>query len=289
MGADLAALSAVFKVRISVAIVFCALAGMAIMPGPALSPWQIVVLALVVFLSSSAAGAFNHFAERDLDARMPRTRNRPFVTGRFTAGYPWIGLIGLILAVAVAGAALGLNAHVAVYIFLGAVVYGLVYTIWLKRRTAWNIVIGGLSGSFAVMAGAAAVDPELSTAALLLAITLFLWTPPHFWSLATVMQDQYARADVPMLPVVMGPRRAAWVILGHTLALVAVSLMPVFFGLGPVYFLGALAGGVFFIWRSIELVREPSPRRAWANFKASFVQLALLLGAAMIDGVAGWP
>ena len=190
----------------------------------------------------------------------------------------------LILAVAVGGAAWILNVHVAAYIFLGAVVYGIVYTMWLKRRSAWNIVIGGLAGSFAVLAGAAAVNPDLSTAAILLAVTLFLWTPPHFWSLATVMQKQYADAGVPMLPVVLGAPRAAWIILAHTIVLVLVSLLPVFYGLGPVYFAGALIGGVYFIWRSIELVRSPEPVQAQSNFKASFVQLGLLLVVAMADG-----
>ena len=277
-------LSTVFKVRISFAIVLCAIAGMTIMPGPALPLEQTLVLALAVFLSSSAAGAFNHFVERDLDARMPRTRNRPFVTGEFQANAQWLAVIGIILAVAVGGAAWILNVHVAAYIFLGAVVYGIVYTIWLKRRSAWNIVIGGLAGSFAVLAGAAAVNPDLSTAAILLAVTLFLWTPPHFWSLATVMQKQYADAGVPMLPVVLGAPRAAWIILAHTIVLVLVSLLPVFYGLGPVYFAGALIGGVYFIWRSIELVRSPEPVQARSNFKASFVQLGLLLVVAMADG-----
>lgn len=285
MTASLASISAVFKFRISFAIVLCAMAGMAVMPGPVLSLRQSAALALAVFLSSAAAGAFNHWAERDLDARMPRTRNRPFVTGEFTPDGRWLAVIGAILAIAVGGAAWLLNVHAAGYIFLGAIVYGVVYTIWLKRRSPWNIVIGGLAGSFAVLAGAAAVDPGLSPVAVLLALTLFLWTPPHFWSLATVMRRQYAEAGVPMLPVVCGAPRAARIILAHTVALVAVSLLPVYYGVGPIYVVGALLGGAFFIWRSVELVREPVIERARSNFNASFVQLGLLLGAAMLEGV----
>lgn len=277
-------LSSVFKARIGYAIVLCAIAGMAIMPGPSLPAAQTITLALVVFLSSCAAGAFNHYAERDLDAMMPRTSNRPFVTGELRADKTWLAAICLILAIAVGIAAWILNVHVAIYIFLGAIVYGVVYTIWLKRRTAWNIVIGGLAGSFAVLAGAAAVNPELSTNAIILAVTLFLWTPPHFWSLATMMQKQYDAAGVPMLPVVLGAPRAAKIILAHTVALVAVSLLPAFYGMGPIYLAGAIMGGAYFIWRSIELVQVPGPKQARSNFKASFVQLGLLLSAAFIDG-----
>lgn len=280
----LSLLSSVFKARIGYAIVLCAIAGMAIMPGPSLPLTQTITLALAVFLSSCAAGAFNHYAERDLDAMMPRTSNRPFVTGELKADKAWLAAIGLILAIAVGIAAAILNTHVAVYIFLGAIVYGVIYTIWLKRRTAWNIVIGGLAGSFAVLAGAAAVNPELSINAAILAVTLFLWTPPHFWSLATMMQKQYAAAGVPMLPVVLGAQRAAYIILAHTVALVAVSLLPGFFGMGPIYLAGASIGGAYFIWRSIELVRIPGPKQARSNFKASFVQLGLLLVATFVDG-----
>lgn len=277
-------LTAVFKVRISIAIVLCALAGMAIMPGPALPFGQTLFLALAVLLSSSAAGAFNHYAERDLDAKMPRTRNRPFVTGEFDANRAWLLVIVLVLAGAVGIAAWALNFYVALHTFLGAIVYGFVYTVWLKRRTSWNIVVGGLAGSFAVLAGAASINPMPSPTALLLALTLFLWTPPHFWSLATVMQKQYADAGIPMLPVVVGAQKSAWIILGHTIVLVGVSLLPAFYGMGPIYLAGACAGGGYFLWFSIRLVRNPTPTEAMANFKASFVQLGTLLTATLVDG-----
>lgn len=277
-------LGSIFKARIGYAIVLCAVAGMAVMPGPSLPALPTATLALVVFLSSCAAGAFNHYAERDLDAMMPRTRNRPFVTGELQANKAWLASICMILAIAVWIASRVLNLHVAIYIFLGAFVYGIVYTIWLKRHTAWNIVIGGLAGSFAVLAGAAAVDPDLSINAVILAVTLFLWTPPHFWSLATMMQTQYANAGVPMLPVVVGAPKAAKIILAHTMALVAASLLPGLYGMGPIYLAGASVGGAYFIWRSVKLVQTPGPKQARANFKASFVQLGLLLMAALVDG-----
>lgn len=277
-------LSGVFKLRIGAAIALCAIAGMATTPGPALSSWKMVVLAVAVFLSSASAGALNQYSERDLDARMLRTQNRPFVTGRFQAGWKWLSGIGLILAFAVGSAAWILNAYVALYVFLGAFVYGIVYTMWLKQRSVWNIVIGGLAGSFAVLAGAAAITPDLAPASIILALVLFLWTPPHFWSLATVLHKDYAQAGVPMLPVVIGDAATAWIILGHTIVLVAVSLLPMAFGMGFIYLAGATTGGGFFIWRSIELVRNPGPKAALSNFHASFVQLAFLLTAAIVDG-----
>jgi heme o synthase len=283
MTATLRDLTSVFKLRIGLAIMLCALAGIAVTPGPGLAGWQITVLALAVLLSSASAGALNQYVERDLDRLMKRTRTRPFASGRLRAGPWWLAAIGLLLAASVAAAALATNLAAAVHVFLGAFVYGVVYTIWLKRRTWLNIVVGGLAGSFAVLAGAAAVDPGLAPAPLILALVLFLWTPPHFWSLATAVRRDYEAAAVPMLPVVAGDRLAAWVILGHTVALSLLALLPLAFGLGWIYLAGALAGGALFTWRSLQLVREPTPARAWRNFKASLAQLSLLLGAAILD------
>ena len=277
-------ISRVFKLRIAAAITLCAFAGMALTPGVSLAPGQVAVLAFAVFLSSAGASAFNQHFERELDAQMPRTRNRPFVTGEFQAGWLWLTGLGLNLALAVFVAAWVLNAHAALYIFLGAFVYGAVYTIWLKRRSVWNIVIGGLAGSFAVLAGAAAITPDLAPAPIILALVLFLWTPPHFWSLAIVLHEDYAAAGVPMLPVVIGDAATARIILWHTIALVVLSLLPMAFGMGFIYLAGAVAGGGFFIWRSIELIRDPRPKAARSNFYASFVQLGLLLTAAITDG-----
>lgn len=283
-GRTLKQISIVFKFRIAAAITLCAIAGMAITPGAALPSWKIAALALVVFLSSAGASAFNQHFERDLDAQMPRTRNRPFVTGALRADWIWLAGIGLILILAVSTAALVFNAHVALYIFLGAFAYGVIYTIWLKQRSVWNIVIGGLAGSFAVLAGAAAIMPNLAPAPIILALVLFLWTPPHFWSLAIVLHKDYAAAGVPMLPVVIGDAATSRIILAHTIVLLVVSLLPIAFGMGFIYLAGAVSGGSFFIARSIELIRHPGPKAAMSNFYASFVQLGLLLIGAIVDG-----
>lgn len=274
----------VFKVRIGVAIAVSAVAGLAITPGANLAPWEVGILALGILLSAASAGAFNQFVERDLDAQMPRTRERPFVAGRFRAGPLWLLAIVAILGLAMVLTGYVLNAWVAFYAFLGAFVYGVVYTVWLKRRSSLNIVIGGLSGSFAVLAGSAAVDPVLAPSAIALAVVLFLWTPPHFWSLAMYLHREYSAASVPMLPVVVGDVRAAWIILGHTVGVLLSSLVPVLFGMGWFYLICALAGGLLFLKRSIDLVQEPGPERAIANFHASLIQLSLLLVGAIVDG-----
>ena len=273
-----------FKLRIGLVIGFTALAGLAVTPGAAPSGWRVALLALAVVVSSAAAGAFNQYVERDIDARMTRTRRRPFVTGRLAHSRGWLAIIGLMCAGSVVVAALATNPLAALYTFLGAFVYGVVYTVWLKRRTWLNIVVGGLAGSFAVLAGAAAVTPgELDWTPLWLAIVLFLWTPPHFWSLAIAFRSDYEAAGVPMLPAVVGDARAARAILAGTVLLVAASLVPAWHGLSWIYAITALGSGAYFLKKSLDLVRNPGRRTAMANFHASLAQLSLLLSAAIVD------
>jgi protoheme IX farnesyltransferase len=273
-----------FKLRIGVVIGFTAVAGLAMTPGPALEAWRIVVLGIAVVISAAAAGGFNQWYERDLDARMKRTRDRPFVTGQVPRDWRFPALVGALTVASVAAATLATNWLAALYTFLGGFVYAVVYTVWLKRRTWWNIVIGGLAGSFAVLAGAAAVVPDgLPAVPLILAVVLFLWTPPHFWSLAMVCRDDYEAAGVPMLPVVVGDRACALAILAHTVALVALSLAPLAYGMGWIYGVGAGLGGGLFVLTSLRLLLKPARKAALANFFASLVQLTLLLSAGIVD------
>jgi protoheme IX farnesyltransferase len=273
----------VFKMRIGVLIMITALGGMAIASGPGLSLAQLLVLALSVLVASASAGAFNQYIEADSDRLMVRTRRRAFASGALKPTPLWLLAIGALLAGAVAAAAVVLNATSALFIFLGAFFYAVVYTMWLKRRSWLNIVVGGLSGSFAVLAGAAAVDPTIGALPLLLALVLFLWTPPHFWSLAIANHADYAAAGVPMLPVVVGPARAARIVYANTLLLVAVSLLPLFYGAGWIYGLGALAGGAHFVRKAQALARAPGRGTAMASFFASMVQLSVLLAAVAVD------
>lgn len=275
------------KLRIGIAIAASALAGMAAAKGPAISVAQASALALAVLGASGAAGAFNHYYERDLDREMRRTRSRPFASGAFQPSLWWpISFLALLVAsLALAAAANGLVASLLV--FLGSFTYGVVYTVWLKRKSAWNIVIGGLAGSFAVLAGAAAVDPTPQVVPVLLALVLFLWTPPHFWSLAAAKGDDYARAGVPMLPVTASQWVWTWAILLHAAALVAISLVPLWYGQGLLYGLGAGVGGAYFLWKSWRLYAAPSKHTAMDNFFASFIQLGLLIVGVVLDALVG--
>ncbi|HFC53809.1 MAG TPA: protoheme IX farnesyltransferase, partial [Gammaproteobacteria bacterium] len=225
------------------------------------------------------------YYEVDLDGHMARTGDRPFVTGSFHKNLAWIALMGLMLVAGVAGAALVLNGLTALYIFLGAFFYAVVYTVWLKRRTWMNIVIGGASGSFAVLAGAAAVNPAMEPVPVMLALVLFFWTPSHFWSLAIARHRDYVAAGVPMLPVVVGDRRAAQVVLANTLLLVGISILPFFYGMGWIYLAGAVSGGGYFIYRNLQMIHHPTHTVAMRSFFASLVQLVLLLGGAVADSV----
>lgn len=273
-----------FKLRIAVLIMLTALGGLAAAPGgAALSLPQVLVLALAVLGASGAAGAFNQYVEAESDRLMVRTRGRAFASGALHATPRWLLVIGVLLSVSVGAAWFALNAMSALYIFLGAFTYGVVYTLLLKRRSWTNIVFGGAAGSFAVLAGGAAVSPQLATPVLLLALVLLLWTPSHFWSLAIANQADYAAAGIPMLPVVVGTERAARVVHANTVVLVAASLLPLAFGAGWAYGLMALVGGAHFLRKTRALVREPTRRNALQSFFASMLQLSVLLAGVAVD------
>ena len=266
-----------FKLRIGFMIMLTALVGLTVTSGPSLGWPKLLTLALAVLVSSASAGAFNQYYEHDSDRLMTRTRGRAFVTGALPHTPAWLLLMAAMLAGAVATAAWVLNPVSAAFVFLGAFFYAIVYTVWLKRRSWLNIVVGGLAGSFAVLAGSAAVNPQLGALPVLLAIVLFLWTPPHFWSLAIANQAEYAAAGIPMLPVVVGVARAARIVLWSTIALALTALLPGLFGAGPIYLAGAFAGGGYFVYRAWLLAQAPSRKTAMGAFFASLIQLSLLL------------
>jgi protoheme IX farnesyltransferase len=275
------------KLRIGIAIAASTIAGIAAASGPVPAWWETAGLALAVLGASGAAGAYNHYYERDIDRLMRRTRARPFASGALepSAWWPAAFLVLLLASLALAAATGG--AIAVMFVFLGAFTYGVIYTVWLKRRSSWNIVVGGLAGSFAVLAGAAAVEPSLQATPIVLAVVLFLWTPPHFWSLAAAKGDDYAAAGVPMLPVMVPASAWTLAILGHTLALVALSLLPLWLGKGAAYGLGAGVGGAIFVWTSWRLHLAPTKSNAMRNFFASLIQLTLLLVGVVADAAIG--
>lgn len=278
-------LTNLLKLRIGVVMMLTALVAMVVTPGQTLDGVQILVLAFAVLISAGSAGAFNQYFEVDIDSKMQRTKDRPFVIGSFHKNPMWILFILLLLGSGVGSAALFLNTAAASYIFLGAFFYAIIYTVLLKRRTWMNIVIGGASGSFAVLAGAAAVDPDLSPIPVLLALVLFFWTPSHFWSLAIAKHQDYAKVGVPMLPVVIGDKRTAIVVLANTLILVGISVLPFFYGLSWLYLAGAVSGGGYFIYQNYKMILEPTPKVAMKSFFASLLQLVFLLIGAILDVV----
>ncbi|MGE5475514.1 MAG: heme o synthase [Bacteroidales bacterium] len=270
------------KLRISVMIALTAVTGYAAVTDHVDAGYALLLGAAMV-LGSGASAVFNHVWDRDIDRLMSRTRHRPLATGLTPPGHA-LALAAALLAAGLGLAALALNWVVALHLFLGAFVYGVVYTVWLKRRTWWNIVVGGAAGSFAILAGAAVVEPTQWTLPTLLAITLFLWTPSHFWALAILLADDYRAAGVPMLPVVAGPRRTALAILANTLALGASSLAPWGLGLlGNLYGAAALVLGVCLLGLNLVLVGAPTRRWAGWNFAASIPYLLGLFIAVFAD------
>jgi len=234
-------------------------------------------------LTAAGAAAFNQYFDRDVDAAMGRTQKRPIPAGKLT---PLTALvIGALLIASGLALSWRLGRIVTLHIGIAALVYVLIYTVWLKRRTPWNIVVGGWTGSAPLLAAWAAVAP-IGLGAWALAGIIFLWTPPHFWSLAICKENEYRRAGIPMLPVVAGRARTVRAILAGALLTLGVSLMPVLTrDLGLIYLAVALLMGGAFVYSSWRLLRQPEIPAAWRNYKfSSYYLLVLFLG--MIVDVA---
>jgi protoheme IX farnesyltransferase len=247
---------------------------------------DLAVLLVGLGLACGGASALNHYLDRDIDRLMgKRTRSRPVASGRVA---PAAALeFGLALS-ALSFVLLGSLANVltATLALVGNLFYVLVYTRWLKRSTPQNIVIGGAAGAVPPLVGWAAATGELTLPALALFAIVFFWTPPHFWALALLIKRDYAAAGVPMLPVVRGERETARQIVLYTLVLIAVTLVPVAFGmLGALYLGAAVVLGGAFLWLAWRLYREIAPARAAALFHYSLAYLAFLFVAMALDPV----
>ena len=277
----------IFKLRIGALMALTAVAGYVVTPGIRLSSPQLLLLALVVLGASAAAGAFNQFAEHDLDAKMARTAKRAFVTGAATPDNRWLALIAALLLVSVTLGGWAFNLAVAFHLFMGAFFYGVVYTLWLKRRSPLNIVIGGAAGSFAVLAGAAAADPGLSPESALLAVVLFLWTPPHFWALALYRVEDYRKSGLPMLPVTHGSEFTRLQILLYTFVLFAACLLPFVYGMSSwIYLTTAVVLSIGFCGYAFALWRDYSDALARRTFRFSLIHLSVLFAALLVDHYA---
>jgi protoheme IX farnesyltransferase len=234
-------------------------------------------------LSAGGAGAVNHWYDRDIDRQMARTATRPVAAGRIAPRNAL--LFGCVLAaLSVVVLWLGANPLAAALSFCGFLGYVFVYTLWLKRRTPQNIVIGGAAGAIPPLVGWAATTGELSGTALYLFAIVFFWTPPHFWALSLLMKDEYARVGIPMLPVVRGEHETRRQILLYSVLLYAVTQLPFCAGgFGVAYLAGSLALGALFIWLAVVLLRREDRRSALRLYLFSLLYLALLFGAMVLD------
>lgn len=240
------------------------------------------LLALSVGLASAGAALLNNYLDRDIDGVMPRTQNRPLPTGKVSAvRVLWVGLLLIAISFPVA---LRINYAAALFVLTGALVYVVLYTLWLKRRTSLNIVFGGLSGSCAALAGWFAATSQLSLVPVTIALLLFLWTPSHFWSFALVHQDSYGKAGVPMLPVSVGAKKTSLLILLSTGLLLMATFLLFFVGMfREVYLIGSVLLGALFFGSSIRLWMQPGKERAWTNFKFSGIYLFGLFLVMVLD------
>ena len=239
------------------------------------------------YLSAGGAGAINHYIDRDIDARMGRTRGRPIVSGRIEPIHALA--FGIVLgAAATAQLALTVNVLAAVLALVGLLGYTLLYTAWLKPRTPQNIVIGGAAGAMPPLVGWAAATGGLSLDALYPFAIVFLWTPPHFWALALLISDDYERTGVPMLPVVRGAGFTRTRILAYSLILVAFTVLPVLTGLfGLLYLISALLLGGAFVFGAVRLLSSPSRRAALQLYLGSLGYLFALFAAMAADRLIG--
>jgi protoheme IX farnesyltransferase len=269
------------KPKVQTLLLFTTVMTMEIAGNPTAS--KIALTCLGGYLSAGGAGAVNHYYDRDIDARMKRTASRPIPAGRVSPRAALVfGLVLALLSFVLLSATVNLLA--ASLALAGFVGYVGVYTVWLKRRTPQNIVIGGAAGAIPPLVGWAAVRGSLSWTAVYLFAIVFYWTPPHFWALSLLMKDEYAKVSVPMMPVVRGERETRRQILLYTLLLYAISQLPFCAGAFNGFYLAAsMVLGLAFIGGAVWLYRSAERRVALRLYLFSLAYLALLFGAMVID------
>lgn len=271
------------KPRVVALMLITALIGMC-MAVPGFVPWEPLILGnLGIGLCAGAAAAINHVVDERIDQKMSRTTNRPVATGRVSQTEALI----FAALLAVLGAALlawTINVLTAVLTVASLVGYAFIYTMFLKRATPQNIVIGGLAGAAPPLLGWTAVTGEIHAHGLLLVLIIFAWTPPHFWALAIHRKEEYAAVGIPMLPVTHGNRFTALHILLYTILMFLITLLPFATLLsGWIYLVSAVVLGVIFLYWSIEILRERNPKAPMETFKYSINYLLLLFVAMLAD------
>jgi protoheme IX farnesyltransferase len=270
------------KPRVMSLVVFTALVGMLLAPAP-INPLVGLAAIACIALGAGASGAVNMWYDRDIDGVMQRTMNRPLPAGRLQPRAAL--LLGITLACASVGAmAMLVNLTAAVLLAVTIAYYVFIYTVWLKRRTPQNIVIGGASGAFPPMIGWAAATGDVGWGALALFAIIFLWTPPHSWALALFRKGDYDRAGVPMMPVVAGERSTRAQILAYTCALVPVTFLPIAIGTSTwLYGLAAAVLGAGMLRHALRVYRDDGVRSARTLFFFSILYLFLVFAALLLD------
>jgi protoheme IX farnesyltransferase len=277
----------ILKPRVMSLVVFTGIVGLAVAPGH-LHPFLAAVAILCIAIGAGASGAINMWYDRDIDRVMRRTASRPLPAGRMLPGEA-LGF-GCVLAVgSVAVMGIAVNWVAAELLALTIAFYVFVYTMWLKRRTPQNIVIGGAAGALPPLIGWAAVTGDVGWGAIALFAIIFFWTPPHFWALSLYKADEYAAAGIPMLPVVAGPRETKRQMLLYTLVLWPVTAAPWLLGLaGPVYAVGAGGLSALFTLCAVRVWRDEGERRARQMFAFSLAYLFLIFALLLADhGMGG--
>ena len=283
------------KPRIVVLLVITAVTSMyaasKLVPGsPPLEYLDYLHIIIAGALASAGSSALNHYYDKDIDPKMSRTSSRPIPSGRMNASN--VLLYGLIVScVSVIYGFFALNAVSAFFIAVGIFSYVIIYTVWLKRRNTSNIVIGGIAGSAAAWAGWAAATGSMDLLGFLVGFLVFVWTPSHFWCLAMKIKDEYAQAEVPMLPVVIGMQKTSKFILGNTLILIPYSLILVLIpdGLGIVYaIIASVSGGLMLVYH-YKLTKTPTSEFAWKAYKVTAPYLTIIFVAVALDAAFHFP
>ena len=272
------------KPRVVMLIVFTAIVGMFLsVPGwPGAMP--VLFGTLGIGLASSSAAVFNHVLDSRIDIQMMRTRGRPLPQGKLTERSA-LTFATVLCVISMLILALLVNLLTAILTFISLIGYAVIYTVWLKRATPQNIVIGGAAGAAPPVLGWTAVTNEIDAGALLLFLIVFVWTPPHFWALAIARKEEYAKVDIPMLPVTHGEAFTRLNILLYTILLVIVTVLPYLIGMtGVIYLLTALVLGSIFLYYAIRIMRRPEdvelPMR---TFKYSITYLGILFAGLLLD------
>ena len=279
------------KPRIIVLLVITAVTSMyaaSKLVGPELDTLSLLHIIVAGTLASAGSSALNHYYDRDIDTKMTRTSKRPIPSGRMSASQ--VLIYGLVVScISVIYGYFALNPLSAFFIALGIFVYVIIYTAWLKRLNSSNIVIGGIAGSAAAWAGWSAATGSMDLLGFLIGFLVFVWTPSHFWCLAMKIKDDYAQAEVPMLPVVIGMQKTSKFILGNTLILLPYSLMISAFGMGLIYTIIAAAAGGLMLAYHYKLTKNPTSEFAWKAYKVTAPYLTIIFVAIALDAAFNIP